>query len=161
MGPWLRGFWFDVPGKWRSKSNYRRGPGQGRDGSGSWGVQRTFEAQVSALARLWVPDDWELGSREAKVSGRPGVVVFVYVDSLLDVPNLSKSAVDALEGAVYFNDASVRHCASMGLRGREAQSGVIGVVQLGAGVDKAGLLDASDQLARVTLREWENAKSAS
>jgi hypothetical protein len=85
------------------------------------------------------------------------VVVFIYVESLLDVSNLSKSALDALEGVVFWTDASVRYCASMGLRVRGGEMGVIGVAAVNPACSEAELAAAGAAIGDTTLAAWRGA----
>jgi len=154
-GPWDQGFWFVVPGPWRSKSNFRRFGKRGSGGgSSNWDELQSFEDKVAVLARSHLPDGWEIGVPGSPVASRPGVVAFAYVESLLDVSNLSKSYLDALENIVFLTDAVVRHCSCMGVRVPGEGVGVVGLARITAGAGHDAVLAAGRKLAEQTLAAW-------
>lgn len=86
----------DLPGRVRSKSNYRF------DRRGGWAELRRFEEEVAWAARSALPDGWP--------SDDPDVwfVMVILAGTALDTANLPKSITDALEDVVYPNDRQVR-----------------------------------------------------
>lgn len=146
-GPWDQAFWFTVPGPWASKSNFRRNR---RGGRNAWQVAASFQQQVTLLARIALPEGWELGPPPpAPVSQRPAIVAFIYADSLLDVPNLDKSALDGLERVVFHTDAVVRASLCMGSRNRG--DGTISIARIPPTSGHATILSAMQELAVQTL----------
>lgn len=97
-------FWFATPGPVRSKSNFRRYERKGR----SWGEYQMFERDCAFAVTAAVPPDWDLGDKSKALAKRPIVVSAIYATTTLDAGNVPKSVLDACEGIVYHNDASVR-----------------------------------------------------
>lgn len=104
----------------RSKSNYRRRPGER-----SWSVNRGFEDSVRYLGKAALPKGWVLGDAAASLADRPTVVMLIVATTLLDTANLAKSAADALEGVAYHNDASVRLVTCTSERSKSGQRACI------------------------------------
>lgn len=96
-------FWFTTEGAVRSKSNFRRYEKKGR----SWQAYRSFEQVVALLCAQARPPGWELGEKSAPLATRPRVVAAIFAHTTLDAGNVPKSVLDACEGVVYHNDASV------------------------------------------------------
>ena len=84
-----------------SKSNFRHGDTK------SWRKNTSFERECSLLLRASLPDGWDVGDASASLDARPRVVVAIAAVTLLDAGNISKSLLDAAEGVVFLNDASV------------------------------------------------------
>lgn len=141
-GSFDQGFWFDIPVPLRSKSNFRRST-QHR---GQWSELRAHEDLLAILARTARPEDWELGEREGRLGERPQVVVFIWARSTLDSANFSKSLLDALEGTVFWSDASVRYVASLGQRARNDQRAVACIARLSPSAEAQDLLLAAREL---------------
>lgn len=139
--PWEQAFVFDVPLELRSKSNFRRH--QGNAGRGAWKAFKDFEANLALLARQARPLGWELGDAERPLPTRPVVVAFVFARSTLDAANLSKSVLDACEGVVFHNDASVRYCATLGVRTRSDSGGLVAFARLAPDADAHATLRAA------------------
>jgi hypothetical protein len=116
-GPWRDAFFVDLPLQARSKSNFRRH----RTGDGHWDALAGFESDVAALVAPQVPSDWDPGRPDDPIARRPAFVALVAARTLLDVSNLSKSVLDALEGIVYVTDAQVVAETSLSERGRSDQ----------------------------------------
>ena len=157
LGPWQQAFWVGIRGPWRSKSNFRRY--RSRSAAGRWTDQVSFEQQVAVLALSHLPSNWDLGDPKARVSERPQIVAFIYAESLLDVPNLAKSTMDALEHICFHTDASVRHCACMGER-RRSGNGLLAIARLAPAASDTELFTAADQLSRTTLSAWHSATTS-
>lgn len=113
-GPWVQGFFVDVPVPLVSKSNARRY----RRGSAPVRSDSSFESSVGLIVRSVRPAGWDAGDPSDALADRPSLVVVISARSLLDAGNFSKSVLDALEGVLYVNDASVRSVCCFAERGR-------------------------------------------
>lgn len=140
-GPWAQAFMVEVPLELLSKSNarrYRRGGAPSRDNG-------SFETSLGWLVRAARPDGWVVGDASVPLSKRPAVVVAVSARSLLDAGNFSKSVLDALEGVLFVNDASVRAVVSLAERGRSS-SFVLAAARLEGEASRAALAAAAAAL---------------
>lgn len=148
---WVEAFWVEVPLVWRSKSNFRRG------GNGAWAEQSRFEADLTRLVQVARPSTWDAGNPGTPLSDRPVVVSAMWAGTLLDAGNLSKSALDACEGVLYVNDASVRGVASFSSRtsSPSEQSGAIAFARLAAPSARGDVFRATSLLSNLLLEEIE------
>ena len=151
-GPWGQAFWVDVPLSLRSKSNFRRGAGRGE-----WARQRSFSEDLARIVRAAVPVDWELGSFDAALKDRPVVVAVIVARSVLDAGNFSKSVLDACEGVVFHNDASVLHSGAYGERGRTDQRIMLGFARLESGASLDQLVAAASALSMASVAAYRTA----
>ena len=103
-GPWGAAFWIKIEDTIKSKSNYRRGNNKVQN----WLPYRKFENDLSFIVSTKLPNNWEIGNREQSLKERPIIVAVIIAQSNLDSSNISKSILDACEGLVYLNDASVK-----------------------------------------------------
>ena len=103
-GPWNAAFWIKIEDTIKSKSNYRRGNNKVQN----WLPYRKFENDLSFIISTKLPSNWEIGNREQSLKERPIIVAVIIAQSNLDSSNISKSILDACEGLVYLNDASVK-----------------------------------------------------
>lgn len=145
-GPWVQAFCLEVPLELLSKSNarrYRRGAGPARDNT-------TFETSLGWLVRASRPEGWVTGDAVSPLAERPAVVVVVAARSLLDAGNFSKSILDALEGVLFVNDASVRAVVSLAERGRSS-SFRLGVARLDGSATFSELAAASAALSMAVV----------
>jgi len=99
----VRAFVMDVPLRLRSKSNARRFRAGSRPDPGL----SSFEAALAAQVRSVRPSGWDLGERSGPLGERPALAAVILARSPLDAGNFPKSVLDALEGVLYHNDASV------------------------------------------------------
>lgn len=132
-GPWLRAVWFSVDFPIRSKSNFRRYHGGQVADRERWKTFRQFEDSLGVLCRDALGAGWELGQRDQGVAKRPVVVAYIWARTMLDAANLSKSVLDAVEGLVFLNDASVAAVACAAERVRADQRGLVAFAQLAPG----------------------------
>lgn len=123
-GPWLSAFGFALPGQVRSKSNYRHSK------RGSWGEVQSYEQAVHLTAKAARPAGWIRPDRDVPVDARPTVVAVLVGRTGLDAANLSKSVLDACEGAVYVKDSQVRGCVELAIPARTEQGLVVAFAQL-------------------------------
>jgi hypothetical protein len=138
-GPWVEAFWMEVPFPVRSKSNFRRH----RRGDGDrWAQHATFADRLAELARAAVPGTWDIGDATAPLAQRPVVVAHLAAVTLLDTGNVDKSDLDAVEGIVYWNDASVRASSAATVRRRDGQRGWAAFARLEPGSSAAAVTDA-------------------
>lgn len=149
-GPWDQAFCFPVDFEMRSKSNHRRYV-SGKGGRDNWRSLQDFEKSLSLLARSARPSGWDMGEPERPLPERPMVVSFVFARSVLDAANLSKSVLDACEGVVFHNDASVRYCGTLGVRTRTNPGGLVAFAALPAGSSVVEVLAASWALQAACL----------
>ena len=110
-GPWEQAILLTLPNKVQSKSNYRRGR--------NWTAFSKYERDLAIEVKAKTPENWDIGSYKDKISKRPKIVIQILAESLLDAGNLSKSILDALEGVLYHNDASVAAVTCTGVRSRD------------------------------------------
>ena len=103
-GPWDEAFWIKIEDTIKSKSNYRRGNNKVQN----WLPYKKFESDLSLIISTKLPKGWKVGSREKSLKERPIIVAVIISQSNLDSSNISKSILDACEGLVYLNDASVK-----------------------------------------------------
>lgn len=115
-GPWDQAFMTDVPVRLMSKSNARRYTRGSRSGPSFGG----FERSLGMIVRASRPSGWECGDPDSPLGDRPSVVCVIAARSVLDAANFSKSVLDALEGVLFHNDASVLGVASIAVRGEQA-----------------------------------------
>lgn len=124
-----------------SKSNFRRG-GNG----GEWRRQKGFENEVATKAKLARPKNWPKDSGSGPVAKRWGYAVLIVAHGLIDTANMAKSVTDAMQGALYFNDASVRACSCVGIRQRSEQRATIIVGALAPGASWGSVREMGDRL---------------
>jgi Holliday junction resolvase RusA-like endonuclease len=129
-----------------SKSNFRRG-----GPSSEWRRQKGFEDEVALAAKLARPKGWPKDDGSVGVAERWGYVVLIVAHTMIDTANMAKSVTDALEGVLYFNDASVRACASVSMRGRAEQSATVIVGALAPGSGWA----ATREMGEVLFKRYE------
>jgi Holliday junction resolvase RusA-like endonuclease len=129
----LNYFLLDLPQSMISKSNFRRG-----NSSIQWKKYAKFEKDLALEISIKLPKKWDLGSRELSVEKRPKIISVIYAVSLTDTSNYSKSILDACEGVVYHNDASVAYTSAIGKRGRVGERIIVAFAQVpaGTGVDE-------------------------
>ena len=116
-------------GQVKSKSNFRR------SGKSKWSEIASFEYELAHLIRQARPSDWQTDEQK-KVSDRPKVVAVIIARTMLDAGNLSKSVLDAAEGVLFQNDASVSLVMEYADRGRDDQQAIISFIQLPHDADK-------------------------
>ena len=104
LGPWETAFSIEINDKIKSKSNYRRGNKKIQ----SWKPYKKFENDLALVISTEIPDNWYLGEKEKAVRDRPIIVATIISETNLDSSNVSKSILDACEGLLYYNDASVK-----------------------------------------------------
>lgn len=144
---------FDIDGPLLSKSNFRRS--RSRAQRGEWERQRSFEHDVAVLARAARPAKWPLGPRaDSPIVERPSVVMVIGAHSLLDTANMAKSVTDALEGVLYWNDASIRHVSCVSTRGRSNQRAIVGVEALATNATLSEILVSAAQLGEEFFERW-------
>jgi hypothetical protein len=147
-GPWEAGFCVTVPFALQSKSNFRR---HGRSASDvdRWRRHQDFESTLNAVLRRARPASWDVGQSSDHLSKRPQVVAFLSAATLLDSGNLPKSVLDAAEGVLFHNDASVRAVTSTTIhRRRNNQCGWMAFAQLAASATPADVAAAAAALAQ-------------
>ena len=89
-----------------------------------WRLLESYELTVKSASRRYRPDGWEKGSKDLPVAGRPKMVAYCFARSILDVGNIDKSLLDALQGDVMVTDAQVCWSAAAGIR-TTADAGVL------------------------------------
>lgn len=109
-GPWASGFWVDLPIAVVSKSNFRFG-------SRDWSRLSRFEADLAQLVASVAPEGWDRGGDGQALGERPKVIALIAARTTIDVANISKSVLDALEGVLYVTDAQVASVVCLGERG--------------------------------------------
>ena len=135
----------------RSKSNYR----STRAKSGAWREFAEFEKHASLLLRQSMPSDWTLGDAQDTILYRPQVVSCVLASTMLDAGNISKSVLDAAEGVVYHNDASVRAVTQLIRRSSKGQSGAVGFAMIDRETTDRQVFQALCELSIHTLDHWD------
>lgn len=148
-------FWLAVPFAVRSKSNFRR---YTSTPPRSWKEFRDFEQALSILFSSHLPKDWETGSADKPLPSRPAVVAFILASTPLDAANLSKGVLDAAQGTVVHNDASVRYCASLGIRSSKHLWGLVAFAQLEPKATPRQLLEAATALQYAALTQCATAE---
>jgi Holliday junction resolvase RusA-like endonuclease len=123
-------FILDLPQALISKSNFRRG-----NSSLQWKRYAKFEKDLALEISIKLPKEWDLGNRELAVDKRPKIISVIYAVSLTDTSNYSKSILDACEGVVYHNDASVAYTSSIGKRSRIGERIIVAFAQVKAGTN--------------------------
>lgn len=137
-------FYVSVPFALRSKSNFRRGNARaGRQ----WDEFKSFESSVALLLAAARPESWDVGDPAASLAARPVVVCAIVARSLVDTANFSKSVLDAAQGVLYVNDASVLGVSSIGVRARTNQQALVAFAQLPGGASLADIASVSGRLA--------------
>lgn len=130
---WQCAFAVRIPFPVRSKANFRRYRRNRVADRARWSAHRAFEQDLSALVQASVPQAWQVGEADQPLGRRPVVVAVVYAATTLDASNLAKSVLDACQGLLYVNDASVLAVCSVARRTRRDQDGVVAFAQLPAG----------------------------
>lgn len=151
-GPWDQAFYFVLPGPVGSKSNFRHGQGA------KWADLKAFADQVRLAARAARPRGWVTGETGTSVAQRPVLVTAVFARSMLDVGNLDKSILDAVEGTprkgitpaqpgvVMVNDAQVAGAAAWGVRTATDPGALVAFARLPAGAPRADVATATAAL---------------
>lgn len=163
-GPWEQAFYFVLREPAQSKSNHRHTAGPDKH----WAKLKGFAQRVALSARVARPRGWDAGHPAAPVKDRPRIVAFIYARTLLDVGNLDKSILDAVQmptglsphgaaralapASVMVSDAQVAWVTEAGERTSERQGVVIAFARLPAqanlpAVTAAGLALATKVLA--------------
>lgn len=124
-----------------SKSNYRRGDAV------KWRKNVAFERECALLLRATMPESWSLGDARDSLVERPRVVVAIAAVTLLDAGNISKSLLDAAEGVLYINDASVWAVTQVVSRKKVDQKTAACFIHVPAGSD----LDVTDLLSVASI----------
>lgn len=137
-------FYVSVPFALRSKSNFRRGR---THAARQWDEFRSFESSVAFLLAAARPESWNVGDAQAKVAERPVVVCAIVARSMVDTANFSKSVLDAAQGVLYVNDASVLGVSSMGVRSRSGQQALVAFAQLDGGASLEEIARACGELS--------------
>lgn len=138
--PWTSSMWVTVPGRVRSKSNYRKR----RDSS--WGEVSSYEEEVHTMLRAARPRGWPTPDDSVAGDQRPVIVVVLAARTGLDAGNLSKSILDAAEGALYVTDAQVRSVTDLVVPSRTDQGLFAAFAALPLDTDIAGVLVAQTAL---------------
>lgn len=137
-GPWIQGFYFTLRDPVRSKSNFRHGAGT----RAQWAQLAGFEEQVFLAARAARPRGWLAGDPTLPVGERPKIIACVYARTMLDVGNVDKSILDAVEGTrktktapptagvVMVSDAQVAASLSWGERTNVEQGALVAFARL-------------------------------
>ena len=153
-GPWADAFWFTVAGAVQSKSNYR----QDARSRGRWATHAGYELRVHTAATRHLPPGWDAGAGARVVACRPQMAVFCYAVSLLDVGNVNKSVMDALQGRVMVNDNQVAAAMEVGRRDRLGQGVLVAVATLDPGQDPAAAAASVSALAAAALAAFASAR---
>ena len=140
-GDELEYFILDLPQTLISKSNFRRG-----NSSLQWKRYAKFEKDLALEISIKIPKDWDLGSRDLAVDKRPKIISVIYAVSLTDTSNYSKSILDACEGLVYHNDASVAYTSSMGKRSRIGERIIVAFAQVKSGTNIKEIVKKAKEL---------------
>jgi hypothetical protein len=143
--PWLQAFQVSVDLPFRSKSNFRRVSSSDRS---DWARQRKFEDDLRLVVAASLPEGWETGTADEPLAKRPVVVAVICARTLLDAANLSKSVIDACEGLVYINDASVAAVTTLAERTGIEHGGEVAFCRLGPGASPQDALTAAAELGR-------------
>jgi hypothetical protein len=132
-----------------SKSNFRYGD------TGHWRKNAAFERECALLLRAAIPEGWQVGSPSDELSKRPRVIVAIAAVTLLDAGNVSKSLLDAAEGVVFLNDASVWAVTQIVSRSRSNQrtAASFALVSPGDDVDLSSLITLVSKEALDTLEK--------
>jgi hypothetical protein len=135
-----------------SKSNFRYGD------TGHWRRNIAFERECSLLLKAALPLGWQVGSQSDDLSKRPRVVVAIAAVTLLDAGNVSKSLLDAAEGVVFLNDASVWAVTQIVSRSRHNQrtAAAFALIAPGDEVDLPNLITAVSKDALDTLQKADS-----
>ena len=146
-GPWAGAFWFSLDGPVQSKSNYR----QDARSRTRWATHTGYELRVHTAAVKALPTGWDPGRRDQALADRPRMAVFCYATSLLDVGNVNKSIMDALQGRVMVNDNQVAAAMEVGTRDRLGQGVLVAVAALAPGASPTATAAAVAALAAGAL----------
>lgn len=154
-GPWDQGFYFTLTGPVRSKSNYR----QDTANRGKWTELSGFADQVFLAARASRPRGWVAGDPGAPVAQRPKILTCVFARTMLDIGNIDKSILDAVEaprgrgaaraaspGVVMVNDAQVAASVSWGVRTSEDVGALVAFARVAPDITPAQVARASAAL---------------
>jgi hypothetical protein len=148
-GPWEAGFCVTVPFALQSKSNFRRHSRSAAE-IDRWRRHQDFETTLRVVLHRVCPQTWDVGNATDGLSKRPQVVAFLAAATLLDSGNLPKSVLDAAEGVLFHNDASVRSVtATTTHRRRVNQFGWLGFAQLPSSATPAQVADAVAALTQL------------
>lgn len=157
-GPWTCGFSVLLPEPMRSKSNFRR-HNRGKSpttAASSWESSRQFERSIALSILASRPDEWLLGTPEQALADRPTVAAFIAARSVVDVGNFPKSVLDACEGVLYVNDASVLSVLAQGARGHGDQI-LLAFAQSLSPVSPLKLHEMATELGRSALAAFPDA----
>lgn len=154
-GPWRSAFAVWIPGRVRSKSNYRH------DKKAAWSELAAYDEAVYLAVRQHLPASWtqpadnslpaSLRGMGAFTTSEPApaspdtvlpVVVHLAARTLLDTGNVSKSVLDALEGLLYANDAHVAAASEHVVRTKTGQGLLASFAQLDPDADYWTTADA-------------------
>lgn len=139
-GPWEQAFYFVLRGRVGSKSNYRHGA----TSTHNWAQLAAFADQVALAARAARPRGWVTGDIAQTVTQRPTILTCIFARSMLDVGNLDKSILDAVEGTprkgttparpgvVMVNDAQVAGASAWSVRTDEHPGALVAFARLPA-----------------------------
>ena len=125
--PWTTAFVVQTGFALKSKSNFRRYKG-GRNAY-LWRSLTDFEKALGALLTNHLPLTWELAA-DKPVDERPVVLAVIIGRTTHDAANLSKSVLDAAQGVVVANDATIRFVSESSIRTKKGQSGIIAFAAL-------------------------------
>lgn len=141
----------------KSKSNYTFSRKKGSYSTAKWEVVKNFEQDLKIKAKSTRPKGWPLGVKGSKVDARPAVCVAIYARSLIDTGNLSKSALDALEGVLYHTDASVRYLCEASVRASQSdgQAMTVTISVHPPGTDPSYLIDTASDHMREAMAAME------
>lgn len=153
-GPWDNAFYFTHRGPVSSKSNYRHS----KAGRAAWATHKNFATAIGLAARQARPKDWLPGTGTQPLAERPKIVTAIYARALIDVGNLNKTILDAVEatpakgpapeipGIVMFSDAQIAGQAEWATRTTQQPGAVIGFAQLPATATPPQIVAATTQL---------------
>lgn len=162
-GPWEQAFYFILLGPVASKSNYRHSAGSGAQ----WAELKTFAESVRLAARAARPAGWVTGAAGTALAERPKVVTALFARSMLDVGNLSKSILDAVEGTprkgrfpaqpgvVMANDAQVAGDAAWGVRTNDSPGVLIAFARLASTARPSAVATATAELVLASSRHLD------
>lgn len=148
-GSFVEGFYVQIPFALKSKSNFRRFQKK----AVSWADHASFEDRLGLLVRAAAPDTWDKGDFDLPLKKRPVVVSFIVANTLLDAANLSKSVLDACQGSVFHNDASVLHSASAAIRTGKDVGGYLAFARLLPESSVDSMIEASYQLSKGVMEK--------
>lgn len=135
----------------KSKSNYSFG--RGRAKRSEWSSLQSFELALRCEASSHKHENWPMGPKNGKVADRPVVCAAIYARTMVDTGNLNKSTLDAVEGCLYWTDASVRYVAEASERvpASKGHGLALAVSVHPPGTDSEDLLDESTRLMKKAI----------